>query len=126
MMTYRRIDMSLLAILLFAGTMGCLYGQRCEAGRFTPGLASCLQVRAYPARRPLRQFFDKKALPVEFEASARARLVLRKTGLIRTTEEDAAVAQVLRAAAWTYVAAFITSLTYFLLHLMPLLGGRRG
>ena len=35
------------------------------------------------------------------------------------------VAQVLRAAAWTYVAAFITSLTYFLLHLLPLVGGRR-
>jgi Zn-dependent membrane protease YugP len=30
-----------------------------------------------------------------------------------------------RAAAWTYVAAFITSLVYFLLHVLPLLGGRR-
>jgi len=65
-------------------------------------------------------------LPVEFDASARARLVLRETGLIRTAQEDRAVGQVLRAAAWTYVAAFITSLTYFLLHLLPLLGGRRG
>src|ERR1700756_3324792 len=69
--------------------------------------------------------FNLITLPVEFDASARARLVLRETGLIQTAEEDAAVAQVLRAAAWTYVAAFITSLTYFLLHLLPLLGGRR-
>jgi hypothetical protein len=30
------------------------------------------------------------------------------------------------AAAWTYVAAFLTSLAYFLWHLLPLLpGGRR-
>jgi uncharacterized protein len=69
--------------------------------------------------------FNLITLPVEFDASARARLVLRETGLIRTAEEDTAVAKVLRAAAWTYVAAFITSLTYFLLHLLPLLGSRR-
>ena len=35
--------------------------------------------------------------------------------------EAAAVSQVLNAAAWTYVAAFITSLVYFLWHLLPLL-----
>jgi hypothetical protein len=28
-------------------------------------------------------------------------------------------------ADWTYVAAFITSLAYFLLHVLPLLSGRR-
>ena len=33
--------------------------------------------------------------------------------------------KVLDAAAWTYVAAFITSLLYFLWHLLPLLTGRR-
>jgi len=69
--------------------------------------------------------FNLITLPVEFDASARARLVLRHTGLIRTVEEETAVAKVLRAAAWTYVAAFITSLVYFLLHVLPLLGGRR-
>ena len=61
----------------------------------------------------------------EFDASARARLALKQTGLIRTVEEETAVAKVLRAAAWTYVAAFITSLGYFLLHLLPLIVGRR-
>ena len=51
--------------------------------------------------------------------------VLRESGLIRTVQEEEAVAKVLRAAAWTYVAAFITSLAYLLLHLLPLLGSRR-
>jgi len=69
--------------------------------------------------------FNLITLPVEFDASARARLVLKQTGLIQTIEEETAVAKVLRAAAWTYVAAFITSLVYFLLHVLPLLGGRR-
>jgi uncharacterized protein len=32
---------------------------------------------------------------------------------------------VLNAAAWTYVAAFISSLVYFLWHLLPLLTGRQ-
>jgi uncharacterized protein len=69
--------------------------------------------------------FNLITLPVEFDASARARLVLRESGLIRTVQEEEAVAKVLRAAAWTYVAAFITSLAYLLLHLLPLLGSRR-
>jgi uncharacterized protein len=69
--------------------------------------------------------FNLITLPVEFDASARARVALRETGLIQTIEEDTAVAKVLRAAAWTYVAAAITSIAYFLLHLLPLLGGRR-
>jgi Zn-dependent membrane protease YugP len=47
-------------------------------------------------------------------------------GFIRPGEEARAVAKVLDAAAWTYVAAFLTSLAYFLWHLLPLLlGGRR-
>jgi len=69
--------------------------------------------------------FNLITLPVEFDASARARLVLKQTGLIQTKAEETAVAKVLRAAALTYVAAFITSLVYFLLHVLPLLGGRR-
>jgi uncharacterized protein len=40
-------------------------------------------------------------------------------------KEETMVAKVLRAAAWTYVAAFITSLGNLLLHLSPLLVGRR-
>jgi Zn-dependent membrane protease YugP len=46
-------------------------------------------------------------LPVEFDASRRARQALLATGLV-SAEEDPVVAQVLDAAAWTYVAAALT------------------
>jgi uncharacterized protein len=69
--------------------------------------------------------FNLITLPVEFDASARARLLLTESGLIRTAQEEEAVAKVLRAAAWTYVAAFITSFDYFFLYLVSLLWGRR-
>lgn len=70
--------------------------------------------------------FNLVTLPVEFDASARAKLVLADMGFIGKPEEMAGVRQTLDAAGWTYVAAFITSLAYFLWHLLPLLtGGRR-
>jgi uncharacterized protein len=68
--------------------------------------------------------FNLVTLPVEFDASRRAKLLLGQLGFIQAGGERAAVAQVLNAAAWTYVAAFVTSLVYFLWHLLPLLGGR--
>ena len=91
-------------------------------GMFTGFLNTGVALTLVASAWGILMLFNLITLPVEFDASARARLVLRETGLIQTAEEDAAVAQVLRAAAWTYVAAFITSLTYFL---VPLLGGRR-
>lgn len=94
-------------------------------GMFTGFLNTGVALILVASAWGILMLFNLVTLPVEFDASARARLVLRETGLIRTAEEDTAVAQVLRAAAWTYVAAFITSLAYFLLHLLPLLGGRR-
>ena len=90
-------------------------------GFLNTGMALVLMASAWG----ILMLFNLITLPVEFDASARARLVLRQTGLIRTVEEETALAKVLRAAAWTYVAAFITSLVYFLLHVLPLLGGRR-
>ena len=70
--------------------------------------------------------FNLVTLPVEFDASRRAKLVLADFGFIAPGEEAAGVKKVLDAAAWTYVAAFITSLAYFLWHLLPLLlGGNR-
>lgn len=68
--------------------------------------------------------FNLVTLPVEFDASRRAKLVLAQMGFIQGGQERAAVNQVLNAAAWTYVAAFISSLVYFLWHLLPLLTGR--
>jgi len=58
----------------------------------------------------------------------RKRLVLSRDNFHGTSAAALGVAAHkcgLRAAAWTYVAAFITSLGYFLLHLLPLIVGRR-
>jgi uncharacterized protein len=74
----------------------------------------------------LTVIFQLVNLPVEFDASRRARIALVDSGLI-TTEEDQAVGKVLNAAALTYVAATISAiltLLYFL-YRSGLLGGRR-
>jgi uncharacterized protein len=68
--------------------------------------------------------FNLITLPVEFDASRRAKLLLGQMGFIQAGAERAAVAQVLNAAAWTYVAASVTSLIYFLWYLLPLITGR--
>src|ERR1700675_2697374 len=70
--------------------------------------------------------FNLITLPVEFDASNRAKKALTEMGFIRGPSEAAAVNQVLDAAALTYVAAFLTSLAYLIYYLLPLLsGGRR-
>ncbi len=70
--------------------------------------------------------FNLITLPVEFDASRRAKDILAGMGHVATEDQMGAVRKVLDAAAWTYVAAFITSLAYMLWHLLPLLlGGRR-
>jgi Zn-dependent membrane protease YugP len=69
--------------------------------------------------------FNLVTLPVEFDASRRATTILGGMAFVGSEEELSAVRKVLNAAGWTYVAAFVTSLAYFLLHLLPLLMGRR-
>ena len=69
--------------------------------------------------------FNLVTLPVEFDASRRAKAVLADFSFIAPGAEATGVRKVLDAAAWTYVAAFITSLAYFLWHLLPLLSGQR-
>ena len=61
-------------------------------------------------------------LPVEFNASRRARAVLLNNGMV-TAQEDAVVGKVLHAAAMTYVAATITAILQLLYYL--LLASRR-
>jgi len=70
--------------------------------------------------------FQLVTLPVEFDASKRAKEVAFQHGLI-TEQEKEGVAKVLNAAAMTYVAAAIGSiltLLYFLIR-SGILGGRR-
>jgi Zn-dependent membrane protease YugP len=54
--------------------------------------------------------FQLVTLPVEFDASNRAKLVLAQSGIVATEEEKTGVAKVLDAAALTYVAAALTSI----------------
>lgn len=65
----------------------------------------------------LATLFALITLPVEFNASRRAKNMLAETGVL-TEEECRGAARVLNAAALTYVAAFLTSLLYFLRFLL--------
>jgi len=61
--------------------------------------------------------FNLITLPVEFDASRRAKVVLQQLGIVRPGPEAAAVNETLNAAGLTYVAAFIGSLLQFLYYL---------
>jgi len=64
--------------------------------------------------------FQLITLPVEFNASSRAKLALQMNGVVRNHEEIEGVNQVLDAAALTYVAAALQSLAqlvYFILRM---------
>ena len=63
-------------------------------------------------------------LPVEFNASRRAREQLKLTGLI-TPAEDQVIGKVLGAAAMTYVAATLTSILQLLFFVIRARGFRR-
>ena len=67
--------------------------------------------------------FQLITLPVEFDASRRAKQILTRSGAI-TPEEADGVNKVLNAAALTYVAALLTSL-FHLLHLLAIRDSRR-
>src|SRR5216683_1588677 len=54
--------------------------------------------------------FQLITLPVEFDASRRAKIILRQMGIIQPGAEVAGVNKVLNAAALTYVAAFVAAL----------------
>jgi Zn-dependent membrane protease YugP len=68
--------------------------------------------------------FALATLPVEFNASARAKELLWRTGIIQTDEERRGVNAVLNAAALTYVAGLVTAILQ-LLYYVFLIGGRR-
>ncbi len=71
--------------------------------------------------------FALATLPVEFNASARAKELLYATGIIQTEEERRGVNQVLNAAALTYVAGLVTAVMQLLYYVFLIggLGGRR-
>ncbi len=67
--------------------------------------------------------FALATLPVELDASARARRLLTESGLILGDEEQRGVNNVLNAAALTYVAGLVTAVLQ-LLYYVFLVGGR--
>ncbi len=68
--------------------------------------------------------FALATLPVEFDASARAKRLLTDSGLIVGEEERGGVNAVLNAAALTYVAALVTSVLQ-VLYFVNMVRGRR-
>ncbi|HEY7037003.1 MAG TPA: zinc metallopeptidase [Thermomicrobiales bacterium] len=77
----------------------------------------------------LSTVFALITLPVEFDASRRAKVALAQVGLVDGGvgggEEARGVAAVLSAAAWTYIAGFVTSLLQLLYWLSLLTGNSR-
>lgn len=69
--------------------------------------------------------FQLITLPVEFDATARAKKILASTGAVAPGAEFDGMSKVLSAAALTYVAAFISSLAYFLYFLLRMSAGSR-
>jgi hypothetical protein len=68
--------------------------------------------------------FQLVNLPVEFNASSRARQILLSNGMV-TQEEDRVVGKVLSAAAMTYVAATLTAILTLFYYISLVYGGRR-
>lgn len=71
--------------------------------------------------------FALATLPVELNASARAKRLLAESGLIVGDDEQRGVSHVLNAAAMTYVAALVTAVMQLLYYATLVLGmgGRR-
>jgi len=71
--------------------------------------------------------FQLITLPVEFDASARAKKLLWDTGVITNTSEREGVSAVLNAAALTYVAAAVSAIATLIYYLIRsgILGGGR-
>lgn len=68
-------------------------------------------------------FFALVTLPVEFNASSRAKRMLAESGIIQSDAEMRGVNNVLNAAALTYVAGLVTAIMQ-LLYYVSLISGR--
>lgn len=71
--------------------------------------------------------FALATLPVEFNASSRAKRMLAESGIVASAEEQRGVNNVLNAAALTYVAGLVTAVLQLLYYVMLVsgMGGRR-
>ena len=112
-----KIGSSLGWIVMVVGLM-MMQGAQGEAGQ-TVVLAGALLFSAV-------LLFQIVTLPVEFDASKRAKVLAVEQGIVLPQEREG-VDRVLNAAALTYVAAMLSTLMTLLYYLMRagLLGGRR-
>ncbi|MHB8085975.1 MAG: zinc metallopeptidase [Dehalococcoidia bacterium] len=101
-------------ILIFVGVL--LMG----ASRVLGGAVASIGIIFFAAA----VLFTLVTLPVEFNASTRARQMIKETGLLVGTEYDGASA-VLSAAALTYVAAMLQAVAQLLYFVLLVFGGRR-
>jgi Zn-dependent membrane protease YugP len=62
--------------------------------------------------------FQLITLPVEFDASRRAKIILQQMGMVQAGQEAAGVNKVLNAAALTYVAALVATIGQFLYYFL--------
>jgi len=69
--------------------------------------------------------FQLVTLPVEFDASRRAKAVLAQSGVVQSSEEARGVEKVLDAAAMTYIAAAAASVLQLLVLILRFQQGRR-
>jgi Zn-dependent membrane protease YugP len=71
--------------------------------------------------------FALVTLPIELNASARAKKLLVQTGIIVGQDEQQGVNKVLNAAALTYIAALLTSIMqlFYFVSMVGGMGGRR-
>jgi len=90
---------------------------------FMPGIGIKLMMVAAACYAVLA-VFQLITLPVEFDATRRAKVILPQMGIIRAGEEAKGVDKVLDAAALTYVAAFVAVLGQLLYYVMIILGNR--
>jgi Zn-dependent membrane protease YugP len=62
--------------------------------------------------------FQLITLPVEFDASRRAKIILQQMGMVQPGQEVVGVNKVLNAAALTYVAALVATIGQFLYYFL--------
>jgi len=121
---------SLVTVFALQGTIMFVVSLPVQLGqqRSTPELGWLAWVGV--ALFALTTIFALITLPVEFDASARAKVALADLKIINTATpegqvEAKGVNAVLSAAAWTYIAAFAVSLLQLLYYVSLLTGSRR-
>jgi uncharacterized protein len=112
--------MSAVHITTAAGTVMSVLGM---GGYFLFGGKLALTLMA--GASVIMMLFQLITLPVEFDATARAKKAVADLRMVTPGAEAEGMNQVLDAAAMTYVAAFVSSLGSVLFYAMQLLGSSR-